>query len=144
VGEDEGYYYHQAQALAEEQEASENRGTSATSASVKLHLSVGCLEAGFWTYCAGKYHDTWFNSKVATNPQSAGTSFSTGDRVAAGGIGLGLVIKGALTGVACTTAAAATPEDEGWPFLPLELHCAASAFSNMALGAAGILVSIFG
>jgi hypothetical protein len=55
-----------------------------------------------------------------------------------------LLIKGGLTGAACVTAAAVTPVDEGWPFLPLELHCAADAFSNMALGAAGVLVSRFG
>ena len=145
-GAEEEYFYAEARGMAEEgeQQALSEHGTNATSASVKLRLSVGCLEAGFWTYCSGKYHGSWFNSKAATNPQTSGTSFSTGDRIAAAGIGLGLFIKGGLTGAACVTAAAVTPGDDAWPFLPLEIHCAASAFSNMALGAAGILVSIFG
>jgi DNA-binding beta-propeller fold protein YncE len=141
---EEAYYYQQAQALAEEQEAEVEEGTSATIASYKLRLNVGCLESGFWTYCSGKYHGKWFNSKETTDPHTKGTSFSTGDRVAAGGIGVGIFIKGGLQGAACLTAAAATPEDEGWPFLPVELHCAQSAFTNMALGAAGVLASIFG
>lgn len=141
----EAYYYMQAQILAEE-EAEENIGATenATIASFKLRLNVGCIEAGFWTYCSGEYHYKWFSAKVAINPKSSGKSFSTGDRVTAGALGLGLVIKGGVTGIACSTAAAATPEDEGWPFLPLEIHCAAEAFSNVALGAAGVVASIFG
>jgi hypothetical protein len=90
------------------------------------------------------YGGKWFNTKVATNPKTSGRLFSTGERVGIGGVGVGLFIKGGLQGVACVTAAAATPEDEGWPFLPLELHCAADAFSNMALGAAGVVTAIFG
>jgi hypothetical protein len=53
----EAYYYEQAQALADEQEAEAEaeEGTNATIASNKnkIHLSVGCLSNGLFTYCSG-------------------------------------------------------------------------------------------
>jgi tripartite motif-containing protein 71 len=144
VSGEEEYYYGQAQALAEEQEASDEGGTNATIASYKLRLSVGCLEAGFWTYCAGKYNGKWTNNKVETYPHTKGKTFE--DVIRGGGAvaGLGFMVKGGAQVLGCVTAAAATPEDEGYPFLPLEIHCAASGFSNLIFGAVAVGVSIFG
>jgi hypothetical protein len=67
-GTEEEYYYAEARGLAEEEE---QQGTTATSASFKLRLSVGCIEAGFSAYCSGKYDGSWFNSKTATSPRTS-------------------------------------------------------------------------
>jgi hypothetical protein len=143
-GAEEEGYYAQAQALAEEQEASDERGTNAASASFKLRLSVGCLEAGFWTYCAGKYDGKWTNAKVDTYPQKKGDTFEEVVRGGGGVVGLGFMVKGGAQALGCVAAAAATPGDDGYPFLPLEIHCAASGFSNLIFGAVAVGVSIFG
>jgi len=81
---EEEYYYDEAQEIAEAQEASDEGGTSAKSAAFKLRLSVGCLEAGFWTYCSGEHDGKWGYGKTASNTPLATEGVSTGVRVGAG------------------------------------------------------------
>ncbi len=143
-GEEERYYDDQAQALAEEQEANDERGMDATSASFKLRLSVGCLEAGFWTYCSGQYHGKWYYNKVASNSPYEKSGLSTGVRVGAGVTGAVMVLGGGSAALACGLALTATPEDGQVELVPGWLHCMAVGAGALLTGGYAVYESIFG
>ena len=136
----EAYYYEQAQALAEESETGEE-GSNATSASYKLHLSTGCLDAGFWTYCSAQYDHKWYNKKYAT-PREEG--LSTAGRVVAGTTGAIVMVAGGGAAAGCIVAAGATAVDDQFELMPLELHCILGGGSAMLAGAYVMYEAIFG
>ncbi len=141
--EEEEFYYGQAQELAEEEEENEVN-TTATTASFKLRLSVGCLDAGFWTYCTGKYHGGWVDSKVASKTQYSRNGLPTGVRVAEGLSGAVVAVTGGGAAAACALAATATPADGQIELVPLELHCMGVGAGSLLAGGAAIYNAIFG
>lgn len=128
---EEEYYYEQARVMAEEEEASE-ASTEATSASFKLRLSEGCLDAGFWTYCTGQYKGKWYDNKVESSTPYKKEGVPTGVRVAGAIDGAVVAIAGGGAAAGCFVGAAATPEDGQLELVPTEVHC-------MMIGAGALL-----
>ena len=139
---EEEYYYDKAQAIAEE--GSNEEGGNATIASLKLRLSVGCLEAGFWTYCSGEHNGKWTYGKVASNSPFTAEGLSTGVRVGAGVTGTVMVLGGGGSALACGLVLSATPEDGQVELVPGELHCMAVGAGALLSGGFLIYKSIFG
>ena len=139
--EAEGYYYEQAQALAEELKASDEGATNATTASFKLRVFTGCLDAGFWTYCSAQYSHKWYHKKYAT-PRERG--LSTAGRVVAGTTGAIVAVAGGGAAAGCIVAAGATVVDDQFELMPLEVHCILGGGSAMLAGAYVMYEAIFG
>ena len=139
---EEEYYYEQAQAIAEGEEANEANDTSATTASYKLRLHEGCLDAGFWTYCSGQYHGKWYYNKVASNSSYNPNGVPTGIRVTGAVTGAVVFVAGGGAMAGCLLAAGTTPEDGQIELVPLELHCMAVGAGSMLAGGALFLDSL--
>ena len=132
--------YEQAEELA----FAGGAGETATIAKSRAHVYVGCVEVVAFILCSGSSGGKTGRGKVPSNYHGPTNNVPTGVRAASGVTGAAVAIRGALGAVACTLAAAASPEDGGFPFIPLELHCVANSGAAILAGGAMVVTSIFG
>lgn len=105
---------------------------------------MGCLEAGFWTYCTSEYDNKSWRAKVASNTPYIKSGLSTGARVVEGVSGAVVMVAGGGAATGCLLAATATPADGQIELVPMELHCMAIGSGALLAGGAAVFNAIFG